>query len=63
MNGPSRETDNNWNTRQMAQTNKQKYQVLANIIPPFSNKAGDYKAKKHSACDISILTPLTFNTG
>jgi hypothetical protein len=45
MNGPSRETDNNGHTSQMAQTSKQKHNLLANILLPFSNKAGDYKTK------------------
>jgi len=41
MNEQSRETDNNGHTRQMMQTNKQRHQLLANILLLFSHKAGD----------------------
>jgi hypothetical protein len=58
---PSRETDNNGHSRQMAQINKLKQQVLPNSLLPISNKAGDYQTKKF-ACDISILILHTFNT-
>ena len=52
-NGPSRKTDNNVYTRQMAQINTIRFKPLL----PISNKAGDYKKKKkYMPCDIPSRT-------